>query len=210
MSFSDLKSVMPEPRMMHESVIIYDKKGQAMLLVLGGKTGPTPAASSYSSSVIGLSLAEFIKGEAITNTWQNLESMICPRANFGCQVINNKVYVFGGISSKSGHQPILANPVCERYDPLTNKWEAVDIQGALPIAAFGWTISDGKMLVVGGTDGEMLQDTVWSLDLEAGQASLLNPMENQIAMSSVFVRGDTLHSIGGYGSGGMDYSCKLG
>ena len=210
MSYSDSNMLMPEPRMMHESVILKNGKGESMLVVIGGKTGPTPATSNYSNSVIGMPLKEFNEAVSETCKWQILEPMICARANFGWQVINNQVFVFGGISSKQGHLPQLANPLCEKYDPITNTWQAVEIEGASPLAAFGWTVHEEKLLIVGGTDGEMLQENCWSIDFKAGKASLINSMDIQIAMSKVFTRGNTIYSLGGYGSGGLDYTCKLG
>ena len=59
------------------------------------------------------------------------------------------------------HVPKLATVVCEKYDPVANKWETYNIEGATPLAAFGWTPlapGSGQMLIMGGTDGDLLQE----------------------------------------------------
>ena len=52
----------------------------------------------------------------------------------------------------------MASPICEKYDPIADTWETVEIEGATPLAAFGWTPlkTSSQLLVVGGTDGDLL------------------------------------------------------
>ena len=60
------------------------------------------------------------------------------------------------------HHPILATVLAEKYDPSTNEWEELTIDGGNPVAAFGWTPlgnDTGEILILGGTDGNMLQDS---------------------------------------------------
>jgi N-acetylneuraminic acid mutarotase len=100
--------------------------------------------------------------------------MKCSRSNFALTVVDNMVYVFGGIQNKgSGHAPIMPSIVAEKYDPIQDKWETVEIAGAQSIGAFGWTTlgSPEKLLIVGGTDGEMLQDTCMIVDFKEGKAT---------------------------------------
>ena len=47
----------------------------------------------------------------------------------------------------------------ERFDAKANKWESFEIANCPTIAAFGWTsLGDGKMMVLGGTDGDVMQE----------------------------------------------------
>ena len=52
------------------------------------------------------------------------------------------VYVFGGISGqgtgKEAHYPTIADPPIEKYNPMMDKWEVVEIAGTPCIAAFAW------------------------------------------------------------------------
>jgi N-acetylneuraminic acid mutarotase len=53
--------------------------------------------------------------------------MISARACFAHIIIENQIYVFGGISGnlkgKDSHIPKIADPLIERYDPVQDKWE---------------------------------------------------------------------------------------
>ena len=53
------------------------------------------------------------------------------------------VYAFGGISGKgtgdAKHHPSVASTIAEKYDPAADAWAAIEVTGALPLAAFGWT-----------------------------------------------------------------------
>lgn len=62
--------------------------------------------------------------------WKNLSPMKSARANFASLVIDNKIYVYGGISESKDHKPVLANPICEVYDPSNNSWTEVAIPNA--------------------------------------------------------------------------------
>jgi N-acetylneuraminic acid mutarotase len=86
------------------------------------------------------------------------------RANFAHCVVNNFVYVFGGIESKGegkeSHIPNIAKNITEKYDINSNKWEIIEIENGPPYGAFGWTPiypeNDGKIIILGGTDGDLL------------------------------------------------------
>jgi N-acetylneuraminic acid mutarotase len=66
------------------------------------------------------------------------------RACFSHIVIDNKVYVYGGISGNSktkneAYVPIVSEPNTERYDPKLNKWEKIDIKNSPSLGAFSWS-----------------------------------------------------------------------
>jgi hypothetical protein len=65
------------------------------------------------------------------------------RANFAHLVLDNMVYAFGGISGKgtgeAKHHPSVASTIAEKYDPVADAWSAIEVSGALPLAAFGWS-----------------------------------------------------------------------
>jgi N-acetylneuraminic acid mutarotase len=55
--------------------------------------------------------------------------MNAARANFAHVVLDNLVYVFGGISGRNAepeeHLPIITNTIAEKYDPVANNWEVI-------------------------------------------------------------------------------------
>lgn len=85
------------------------------------------------------------------------------RANFAHTVVDNNVYVFGGIGNygpnpENAHEPQLVTNICEKYDPKADEWTTIQIQNAFPVGAFGWCVLDSpeKIMVFGGTDGDFL------------------------------------------------------
>ena len=116
--------------------------------------------------------------------------MKCPRANFGLTTIDNMVYVYGGITArgeaKDSHRPMVANVVCEKYDPWQDKWEVHEIKAAPPLAAFSWTLvppfdkngDSSKMLIMGGTDGDLIQEDQYLIDFKAQKCDVYsNPID---------------------------------
>lgn len=78
------------------------------------------------------------------NNWNTCQSMSVERACFSHLVIDNKVYVFGGIQGnskekKNKHIPIISNPNTERYDPKLDKWETIIIKDSPSLGAFSWS-----------------------------------------------------------------------
>jgi len=103
-----------------------------------------------------------------------MEPMKEARANFMLTVIDNKVYVYGGISGRGTedekrHVPIMAESVCEVYDPVANTWTSLEMEGAFPIADFGATQlkEPTQFLIFGGTDGCMLTSNTYIVDFAA-------------------------------------------
>ena len=129
----------------------------------------------YTSSVISFDLKQVFEpwtktaadGPDSPFNWKYKAKMSKPRANFAHLVLDNLVYVFGGICGrgKEGstlHIPSLASDkfLSERYNPAEDKWDQIEIAGANPLAAFGWTPlakGSGEIMILGGTDGDMLQ-----------------------------------------------------
>jgi hypothetical protein len=105
---------------MHQSCVVEDENGDPILLVVGGKVGATPIQSKFTNSVIGFNMKEVFAGKPATKTWASLESMHSARANFSLTVVNNQVFVYGGIqcngSGTSSHLPQLSSTICEMYD----------------------------------------------------------------------------------------------
>lgn len=129
MTYSDQDMLLQINRMMHESCIVRNQKGEFILLLIGGKVGNTLSACGYTNSVIGYEMnfvfQPWLKAKVDPKTtsqvgWKSLDSMKFNRANFGLSVCENFVYVFGGIAGKGegkeSHMPTLS-AIVEKYDP---------------------------------------------------------------------------------------------
>lgn len=203
------------------------------LLIIGGKTGMQPSNCSFTNSVMGFNMKFVLQPELrikfdpdnkLNKSWVSLESMKSSRANFALTTIDNMVYVFGGISGrgegKDAHRPAITTTQCEKYDPKIDKWEAYEIKGAPHLAAFGWTTvppfdkhgDSGRILILGGTDGDLIQEEQYLIDFKAQKCDVYsNPIEQQLAMSKLVYRekDNKLYCIGGFGSVGTNYVRKL-
>lgn len=150
--------------------------------------------------------------------WHSLEGMSAPRANFALTVLDNMVYVYGGISGtgqgKESHFPTLCQTIAERYNPNMNKWENIEINNAPCLAAFGWTSispNGDKMLIVGGTDGYVIQQETWTIDFKNLTATMGSQFDYQITMNKLIHRAkdNTVYCFGGYNSMGENYKIDL-
>ena len=98
----------------------------------------------------------------LNNEWVACAPMQNKRSNFAHCLMDNMVYVFGGISGTDvkarTHYPVLAALNCERYDPKQDKWQEFEIKHAPCLGAFAWTECDsGQIFISGGTDGYLIQ-----------------------------------------------------
>lgn len=102
------------------------------------------------------------------------------RANFCHLVLDNMVYVFGGISGQSSeknqeHVPKMPTVNAEKYDPVANTWENFEIQNIPPLAAFAWTPkgkNSNEIIILGGTDGDVIQESMWTIDFKTKTAKI--------------------------------------
>ena len=96
------------------------------------------------------------------------------RANFCHVVLDNLVYVFGGISGsiddKSGkNAPKMATINAERYDPVKDIWDQYEIENIPSLGAFAWTqlgSDSNEVVILGGTDGDLIQESMWVIDFK--------------------------------------------
>lgn len=108
------------------------------LYILGGESLGVPSASMIEpgNEVYVLDLVGRTK-------WERCASMIEPRTNFGCGVIDGKIYVFGGF----GHKRTVCGS--EVYDPKKDTWSPIK---AMPLLRFDHQVATvgGKLIVYGG------------------------------------------------------------
>jgi len=90
------------------------------------------------------------------------------------------VYVFGGISGQSSeknqeHLPKMPTITAEKYNPIANTWENIEIPDIQPLGAFAWTPkgkNSSEIIILGGTDGDVIQESMWTIDFKAKTAKM--------------------------------------
>lgn len=109
----------------------------------------------------------------------------------------------------------MADPIAEVYNPKTNVWADIVIDGAKPSACFGYTPLSSmgdKIVIVGGSDGGILLDTTVVVDFDKKTAITIDSdFSSLIAMSKVVFHksSSTLYSFMGMGSEGQVFKAKL-
>ena len=226
---------LPLPLYLHQSAaVMIDQK--VHIIVMGGKESVQSNRSL--NTVYKLRIHEFISqrddiGAASfermlqeqneqknkVQLWQQCSSMSSGRSMFACTVIDYKfVYVYGGIQEESQGYNLLANNVVERYDVIADAWTVIQVQNAPNLSGFGWCngTEQGEIFVLGGSDGYVLQGSLWKINLVRGIAEDLGvEYDNQICMSKLAVRQNklkgltTLYSFGGSNSEGFCFKCDI-
>jgi N-acetylneuraminic acid mutarotase len=128
-----IKAVMPTPRFSF-AMAVYQSK----IYCIGGLVG---RGAPFSSSVTG---AIEVYSPA-TNSWEIKQPMPTPRANFEANVVNDQIYLIGGLTG-GPNSAVSTNQV---YDPTSEKWETKQPM-PYPVASFSSTVIGNKIYVLGG------------------------------------------------------------
>jgi len=148
--------------------------------------------------------------------------MTVKRSNFACVAMKTMVYVFGGImgpgrpDSGEEHHPSMAPPI-ERYMPIKNAWEVINIAQAPRLASFAWCkLDEGKICILGGSDGCLLNSDMFIVDFNEEKVMFQHTdFEFSTGGGHLYYRGgdsgdQTLHHIGGFNSEGINYWLTMG
>lgn len=208
-------------RYLHQAVILRTNNAWT-LFVAGGKN-----KQNWLASTEKLDLTPYFKKgltvrnkegivESLQSTWVQTAPMLSARANFAMVAIKDSVYAIGGIAgrqSAEAHRALLSNPV-ERYTVSTDKWEQLSIANLPALAAFAWTpLGDsGKIAILGGTNGSIMQDEVLVVDLKKETVENLPaayPFFTGLGHLAFREQEKTLYSFGGVNSQGVNYTLRL-
>jgi uncharacterized protein YjdB len=140
------------PRTSHTATLL----SNGTVLVVGGNEGLGPV---YTSTVLY---------DPATNTWSERASLGTPRKNHAAtRLSNGKVLVTGGWDA-IGPVPVSSvTATAELYDPAANTWAPVASMSHARLGHTATLLSDGRVLVVGGTN---------AIDLLA--AEIYDPVSN--------------------------------
>ncbi len=122
-------------------------------------------------------------------SWTAMASMPTARTGHSVAVVNNKVYVIGGING-SGY----LNTV-EEYNPATNSWAT---RAAMPTrrAEAAAAVLDGKIYVMGGTNGSVQHKTEIYDPATNSWVNTANLLTGRANLSAVAI-GGKIYALGG-------------
>jgi N-acetylneuraminic acid mutarotase len=127
--------------------------------------------------------------DPLLNTWQLKSSMNIARTDFTAQVLDGKIYVFGGYNENKYLSSV------EKYDPETDKWTVVNPMSSSRVVV-NTEVTGNEIYVIGGFDGTNNLATVEAYDTTTdsweAKASTTNP-----PCKTDMINGD-IYAIGGY------------
>ena len=196
---SSLVAPMSVPRVQHTATLLADGR----VFVAGG-------ASAYDLSDPFSALASVLSSTALydpaTNTWSPGPALPRPRAlHAAARLADGRVLLTGGIEITTIIVPIPSfSSDCRAYDPATGQIQNVaNFNGPRALHSM-LRLSNGQVLVVGGTDGDLLSQTFTPIatcrlyqpgpDQWLDVASLAAP---RVLIGGVVERGGRAHVIGG-------------
>lgn len=138
------------------------------------------------------------RSELPTHSWETVEKMNHPRANFGVFEAKGKIYAFGGFSGSN-----LVEQSIEKYDTGTNKWEVLNFKDKLQKINYNFLASslvlslDNQVFILGGTDGAKASNQVVRIDTKTMELESLKPLNKPRAGAKGFALIKNLYLFGG-------------
>jgi len=136
------------------------------------------------------------------NAWEEVAPMATARLAHAAAVLDGKLYAVGGYNEdddedEDGHNSYLSS--VERYDPVTNAWEAV-----APMATardyHAVTVLDGKLYAVGGGNDDVDDlSTVERYDPATNAWEEVAPLATARSAHAVAALDGKLYAVGGGG-----------
>ncbi|GBG83583.1 hypothetical protein CBR_g37301 [Chara braunii] len=146
------------------------------LFIIGGFE--SRSAGSPSGSLKSNAVAMY---DSCSQKWDHCAPMLCPREGFACSVIENKIYVAGGLSreamlqSESGGRGMMRVTTAEVYDPITDQWSLIMPMREGRSCCAGAAVS-GRFYVFGGFGVRSLLSSVEIFDPATGRWGSGKPM----------------------------------
>ncbi len=139
----------------------------------------------------------------LLQAWHQGAPMPTPGYGFACAAVGNRVYAIGGLSDRpdSGDASLWSRMVVEAYDVDGDSWITGFAPPLWPCAFAGCAVLDGKIYVIGGTDGRAETKRVGRFDPVSNRwdtvASLPWPRQG---IGACLYQGD-IYAVGGYNRG---------
>ena len=147
----------------------------------------------------------FDEFDPATGTWTTLADAPNSRDHFHATVVGNKLYVVGGrLSGGAGGTFAPLIPEVDVYDFGSNSWSTLPVGSNLPNAraASGTVTFEGKVVVIGGEGGGQAYVNTDALDVNTGNWSSLDDLNNARHGTQAIVSGNGIWITSGSPSQG--------
>lgn len=140
-----------------------------------------------------------------TDSWIGLAPLSMPRCEFGVAVLDQKVYVVGGIAThvRQGISYRRHENTVERWDPDSNTWSSVE-RMAESRSTLGVVVLAGELYALGGYDGQYYLQSVEKYVPKVKEWQPVASMTKSRSCFATAVLNGTVYAIGGYGPAHMN------
>ncbi|XP_060685290.1 kelch-like protein 28 isoform X1 [Hemiscyllium ocellatum] len=185
---------MPEHRFSHQTELSTRPRcAPKVLCAVGGKTGLFATLDSVEMYF------------PQTDSWTGLAPLSSPRYECGVAVVDQKLYVVGGIAThiQQGINYRKHENLVEGWNPETNKWTTVERMNECR-STLGVAVLAGELYALGGYDGENYLQSVEKYIPKIKKWQPVAPMGKSRSCFAAAVLDGKLYAIGGYGPAHMN------
>lgn len=139
------------------------------------------------------------------DSWIGLAPLSIPRYEFGVSVLDQKLYVVGGIATHvcQGISYRKHENSVECWDPDTNTWTSLERMFESR-STLGAVVLAGELYALGGYDGQSYLRTVEKYIPKVKEWQLVAPMNKTRSCFAAAVLDGMIYAIGGYGPAHMN------
>ncbi|NWH94359.1 KLH28 protein, partial [Aegithalos caudatus] len=185
---------MPEHRLSQQSVLLTRPRcAPKVLCAVGGKAGLFACLESMEMYF------------PQNDSWIGLAPLSIPRYEFGICVLEQKIYVLGGIATHvcQGISYRKHESSVECWDPDTNTWSS--LEGMFESrSTLGTAVLAGELYALGGYDGQSYLRSVEKYIPKVREWQLVAPMSRTRSCFAAAVLDGMIYAIGGYGPAHMN------
>uniref|UniRef100_A0A8C2J3B2 Kelch like family member 28 n=1 Tax=Cyprinus carpio TaxID=7962 RepID=A0A8C2J3B2_CYPCA len=185
---------MPEHRLSYQTVLSTRPRcAPKVLLAVGGKAGLFATLESMEMYF------------PQTDSWIGLAPLSVPRYEFGVAVLEQKVYVVGGIAThmRQGISYRRHESSVERWDPDSNTWASVERMAECR-STLGVVVLAGELYALGGYDGQYYLQSVEKYGPKLKEWQPVAPMTKSRSCFATAALDGMIYAIGGYGPAHMN------
>ncbi len=132
----------------------------------------------------------------LVRSWQPCVAMPTPGYAFGCAAVESRVYAIGGLISEV--DSVVPRTVVEAYDVTADSWILSFAPPPGPRWYSGCAALDGKIYVIGGTDGDTDLSRVDRFDPSTNTWDTVAPLPWPRSSLAGCEYGGRIYAIGGY------------
>jgi hypothetical protein len=164
------------------------------------------------TGTIGTSNVTNIKVNCLKGRWASKATMPVPRGNSAVAVLNNQLYVIGGVTLPNNNQQTVCYNTVSIYDPSTDSWSS---GAAYPITGYGMSavVMNGEIYVFGGDDCNQngaSVSSVYAYDPSTRQWTHVSDMPvGPLVNTGASTDGSHAYVIGGINASTLNYSPKI-